>query len=165
MIVFDASTLILLTKVDLLDLLLENYPAEAVVPQAVKAECMIPPSRPDAIHIQERIRERRISVDRVQDAAVVHRLVADFHLGLGEAEVVALAMEKQGPLVATDDRNAIRACKLLRLKFTTAIGILIHMREKGVLHADAARRSLERLAILGRYRRAIFDDARRRLEG
>lgn len=101
----------------------------------------------------------------MQEVAVVHRLVTDFNLGYGEAEAVALALEKQADLVATDDRNAIRACKLLQLKFTTAIGILIHMMEQGVIRTDEARSYLEGIAMYGRYHRAILDDARRRLRG
>jgi predicted nucleic acid-binding protein len=165
MIVFDASTLILLAKVDLLEIFLDNYPAEAVISQAVETECTASSSRPDAIRIRERIQEGRIRVDSVQDIAVVHRLVPDFNLGHGEAEAIALALEKRAKLVATDDRHAIRACKLLQLKFTTAIGILIHMMEQGVIRADEARRYLEGLAMYGRYHRAILDDARRRLGG
>ena len=84
---------------------------------------------------------------------------------LHAAEAIALALEKQAHLIATDDRNAIRACKLLRLKFITAIGLLIHMREKGVIRADEALRYLDGLARYGRYHRVILDDARQRLGG
>ena len=163
MIVFDASTLILLAKVNLLDLFLDTYPAEAVIPQAVETECMASPTRPDTTFIRERIQERRVRVDSVQGAAAVNRLIDDFRLGHGEAEAVVMALERQARLVATDDRNAIRACKRLGLKFTTAIGVLIRMREKGVIPIDAALRYLEGLAMYGRYHRVILDDARRRL--
>jgi predicted nucleic acid-binding protein len=165
MIVCDASTLILLAKADLLDTLLQEYSGAITIPQAVEAECIIPPSRTDARLIQERLREHRIAVASVQDTAVVHRLITDFHLGHGEAEAIALALENHAQMVATDDRNAIRACKLLRLRFTTAIGILIRSAEKGLLREDEARRSLERLATYGRYQREILEDARRRLGG
>jgi predicted nucleic acid-binding protein len=96
---------------------------------------------------------------------VAQRLIDDFHIGHGEAEAVALALERQAHLVATDDRNAIRACKLLRHKFTTAIGILIHTTEKGWSRANEAIRYLESLAMYERYHRVILDDARRRLGG
>ena len=101
MIVFDASTLILLAKVDLLDLFLDNYPAEVVIPRTVETECVVPPARPDTILIRERIQERRMRVDDVQDTAAVQRLIDDFHIGHGEAEAVALALERQEELVAT----------------------------------------------------------------
>jgi hypothetical protein len=59
----------------------------------------------------------------------------------------------------------MRAGKLLRLNFTTAIGILIHTTEKGLIRADEAIRYLEGLAMYGRYHRVILDDARQRLGG
>jgi predicted nucleic acid-binding protein len=95
----------------------------------------------------------------------VSYLREDFHLGIGEAEALSLAIEQQADLVATDDRNAIRACKLLRLRFTTAIGVLIRLQESGRLTAAEARRGLDRLAVYGRYHRTILEDAKRRLEG
>ena len=104
-------------------------------------------------------------VDEVREMAVVHRLIEDFRLGHGEAAALALALEKHAHVVATDDRNAIRACKLLRFRFTTAIGILMDATEAGWIPADEARRYLERLALYGRYHRIILEDARRRLEG
>ncbi len=101
----------------------------------------------------------------LQDAVTANRLIEDLNLGIGEAEALALAIEQQADIVATDDRNGIRACKLLRLRFTTAIGILIRLRERGRLTANDARRGLERLAVYGRYRRTTLEDAKRRLEG
>lgn len=165
MLIFDASTLILLARADLLDSLLDDYPDPIAIPAAVEHECVAPPIRPDGMLIRERIRERRIRVHKLQDTATVNRLIEDFHLGIGEAEALSLTFEKQADIVATDDRNAIRACKLLRLRFTTAIGILIRLWERGRLTAEEARRGLERLAVYGRYHRTILEDAKRRLEG
>lgn len=115
--------------------------------------------------IRERIRADRIVVNHLQDATTANRLIEDFNLGIGEVEALALAMEQQADIVATDDRNGIRACKLLRLRFTTAIGILIRLKERGRLTTSDAGRGLERLAVHGRYRRTILEDARRRLGG
>lgn len=165
MLIFDASTLILLARADLLDSLLDDYPNTIAIPEAVEHECLVPPLRPDGILIRERIRERRLVVHKLQSTAVANRLIEDFHLGIGEAEALLLALEKQVDIMATDDRNAIRACKLLRLRFMTAIGILIRLQERGRLTAEEARRGLERLAVYGRYHRTILEDAKRLLEG
>lgn len=165
MLIFDASTLILLARADLLESLLDDYPDVIAIPEAVEHECLVPPLRPDGILIRERLRERRIVVHKLRGTATANRLIEDFHLGIGEAEALSLAIEKQADIVATDDRNAIRACKLLRLRFTTAIGVLIRLQEKGRLTAEEARRGLDRLAVYGRYHRTILEDAKRRLEG
>lgn len=93
------------------------------------------------------------------------RLGEDFQLGRGEAEALVLAVERKARAVATDDRNAIRACKLLRLRFTTAIGLLIVVTEKGLIAPDEALQCLEQLAAHGRYQPRILEDARQRLRG
>jgi len=165
MIVFDSSTLILLARTDLLDVFLADHRHRVTIPRGVETECVESRSCPDAVLIAERIRERRILVQRVRSSATVSRLMKDFHLGHGEAEALTLALEKKARIVATDDRNAIRACKLLRLRFTTAIGILLRSTEKGLITETEARRRLERLAACGRYHREIVEDARQRLGG
>jgi hypothetical protein len=70
----------------------------------------------------------------------------------------------------TDDGNyggcdgGINACKLLNIAFTTAVGILIRLREKGLLEHGEALAKLETLAKYGRYKTSIMEDARTQLE-
>lgn len=40
------------------------------------------------------------------------KLMEDFNIDEGEAEALILAIQEKAIMVATDDRNAIRACKL-----------------------------------------------------
>ena len=61
-------------------------------------------------------------------------------------------------------RNAVNACKILKLPFTGAIGILLRMREKELTSEVETLRKLEILRKYGRYRAEIVDDVRRRLE-
>ena len=61
-------------------------------------------------------------------------------------------------------RNAVNACKILKLPFTGAIGILLRMREKELTSKVETLRKLEILRKYGRYRAEIVDDVRRRLE-
>lgn len=161
MIVFDASTLILLAKVDLLQTFLDDYHGEIMIPAAVWSEAATPAQRADAIAIRRAIADRRIAVRKVRSGAKVRRLMADFALGRGEAEALALALETKAHLVATDDRNAMLACKLLRLEPVTAIAVLVRARQKGRLSQDQAERRLKELARYGRYAAAIVEDARR----
>jgi hypothetical protein len=69
-----------------------------------------------------------------------------------------------------DDRERARAndgnaCRLLGIGFTTAIGILVRSREKGLVERDAAIAKLATLARHGRYKNSIIEDARMKLEG
>ena len=163
---FDASTLILLARSGLLDIFLGDFRGKALVPAAVKAECAADPIRPDGLLIRKRIEEGRLEVERVKAPRSAARLREDFRLGQGEAEAVALALEKgDTAVVATDDRNAIRACKVLRVGFVTALGILTRSAEVGILTPESAASVLARLAVIGRYRTELVEEVARRLGG
>jgi predicted nucleic acid-binding protein len=162
-IVFDASTLILLAKAELLEQFLETSKMEAVVPTAVARECMGKRSF-DALTIGRLIGERRIEVVPAPDRRLFERMRRDLGLGAGEAEAIALAVATEAQLVATDDKCAINACKLAKVRFTTAPAILTMMYEKGVIDRHKAIGKLAILEREGRYKKSIISAARARLE-
>jgi predicted nucleic acid-binding protein len=90
-------------------------------------------------------------------------LQGDFGLGRGEAEAIVLALAEKTRVLGIDDKNGINACKLLGVAFTTAIGILVRMREKRIFKTNESLVKLEGLAKHGRYKRLILEDARRKL--
>jgi predicted nucleic acid-binding protein len=164
MIVFDASTLILIAKVELLDLFLGHVGVPVAIPAEVAKECCGSKKALDAVMIQKALDESRIKTVAVKNRRVVSKLETDFSLGKGEAEALALAVNEKARLVGIDDKNGINACKVLGLAFTTAVGILIRSREKGFLEGPEALEKLARLAKHGRYKDSIIEDARRKLE-
>ncbi len=164
MIIFDASTLILITKADLLDLFLADVGMTVAIPKEVGRECCGFRKTLDALMIQKALDQARIETVAVRDRRLVAQLQADFSLGKGEAEAIALAVAEKAQLVGIDDKNEINACKLLGLAFTTAVGVLIRSREKGLLERSEALERLTLVAKHGRYRDSIIDDARQRLE-
>jgi len=162
MIVLDASTAILLAKAELLDRFLRDAGQLVVMPSEVRDECRGRDSL-DAKLIGRAIEEKRISVKSVDRRGVVQQLIADFGLGIGEAAAIALA-SSNGGLVATDDKRAINACKVLRIPFTTALSVLTRMYEKGLVDRSEALGRLEALARYGRYKKAMVATARAELE-
>jgi predicted nucleic acid-binding protein len=164
MIVFDASTLILITKIELLDAFLASVDQKSAIPSEVKRECCDMKSSLDAFMIQKVVHESRIEVMTVSDRTMVRKLQADFGLGLGEAEAIALGFRKKANLIAIDDKNGINACKLLGIPFTTALAILVRSYEKGLTGRVEAIEKLTVLAKVGRYQRSIMEKARMTLE-
>lgn len=160
MVVFDASTLILLAKCDLLPLLAQKTPL-AVTPE-VQAEVMAKPEAYDAKVAGELLREGKIEVFKPGDARFMESLGRDFNLGAGEISALALAREKGVP-IATDDGPAIKAAKILGIPFLTAIHVLLELRSRDRLGREAAEVKLDLLARLGRYNSRILEDARVRL--
>ena len=164
MFVLDASTLILITKADLLGPFLEGVRLEVAIPGEVARECCSAKKTMDALTIQRSLDESRIKVILVRNRKLVAKLQTDFSLGQGEAEAIALALRESARIIGIDDKNGINACRLLGIAFTTAIGILLRSREKGLLDRAAALAGLAALAEYGRYKNSIIEDARIKLE-
>jgi predicted nucleic acid-binding protein len=165
MVVCDASTLILIAKAELLDPFLAGSKLGVTIPGEVEKECCGSKKTLDALMIQKAVDEARIEVVAVKNRRLVAKLRADFSLGKGEAEAIALALDEKAQLLGIDDKNGINACKLLGIAFTTAVGILIRSREKGLLEGPDALAKLAILAKYGRYKNSIIEDARLKLEG
>lgn len=163
MVVFDTSTLILLARTGLLDQFLEHIGQDLLIPKEVEREACKVKKSLDALMIQKAIMEERIKVFGLKDRKTCQKIGKDFSLGKGEAEAIVPALSKQG-LLGIDDKKGINACKLLRIPFTTAMAILVRMREKRIITKREALASLSRLEKYGRYSTEIVGDARSRLE-
>jgi predicted nucleic acid-binding protein len=164
MIIFDASTLILITKIELLEALLGSVSMEAAIPREVHRACCGSKKTLDSLVIQKAVDDSRIRVVAVKNRKLADRLRDDFGLGSGEAEAIALALQTSALLVGMDDKNGINACKLLGISFTTAAGVLILCRQRNLISLDDALLRLDRLASYGRYKISIVADIRVRLE-
>lgn len=163
MIVFDSSTLILLAKTEILELFISNFPSRILIPEKVLSE--VAAGGEETPWVIRFIEAQRIEVLKLRGDRLKGKLMQDFNIDIGEAEALILALQEGASLIATDDRNAIRACKMLKLNFVTAIAILIRAFERGLIEKDEALLKLQKLQSFGRYGRAIIDDARKRIEG
>ena len=163
MIVFDSSTLILLAKAEFLDDFLEDYQGKALIPREVEAESCGKKKSFDALLLRKRVLEKKIGVAKVSDTRLCAQLIRDFNISRGEAEALVLALEKKASLIATDDKNAIKACKVLKIPFTSALAILIRMADKRIIDTNRSKAVLDALVKYGRYGDAIIKDARERL--
>ena len=161
MLVFDSSTLILLAKISLLDAFLTDFTGEILIPKEGEKESTIKETL-DGQLIRKRIDEKKITVKNVARKNV-EKIMNDFAINMGEAEAIALATQEKDAVLATDDRNAINSCKVLRIHFVTAIDLLIRMKEKGILSKEDSSIKLKNLAEYGRYKQDIIKDALKKL--
>ena len=162
MIVLDSSTLILLAKKELLDMFLNNFDGTVAIPKVVREESCNKKTF-NAILIEKKIEEGEIKVYEVEKKDLVKKLIGDFNLEEGEAEAIILCIERGSKILATDDKNAINACKVLRMKFTTAINILIRLYEKQLIESEKALIKLDNLRVVGRYKEGIIEDAKKKV--
>ena len=158
-VVFDASTLILLAKIELLSLVVERV--TAVVTPQVEYEATRQSARWDAGVVRALIEGRQITI-RKAEPALTRRLAEDFRLEAGEASTLALA-KRQGGMMATDDGVAIKACKTVGVPFVTALHVLLEMSERRMMDRPMALVKLEQLQKVGRYHPRILESAMVRL--
>jgi len=164
MFIFDSSTLILIAKIELLDPFLTNIGMEVAVPKAVEVECCGGKKTLDSLMIRKSLDESGIKVRGVRNRKLIAKLEEDFSIGRGESEAIALALEQRALLLGIDDKNGMNACKLSGVPFTTAIGILVRSRQKGLIGRGEALIKLSALTEYGWYKDAILEDARLRME-
>jgi predicted nucleic acid-binding protein len=164
MLIFDASTLILLARIELLGTFLASVSADVAVPKEVEKECCGGKKTLDALMIQKAVEEGTIQSVVVKDKKLAAKLQSDFSLGKGEAEAITLALAEKTRLLGIDDKNGINACKLLSVPFTTAAGILVRCREKDLISLSDALLKLALLTSYGRYKNSIVEDVRASLE-
>jgi predicted nucleic acid-binding protein len=99
MLIFDSSTLILLAKVELLDVYLGGMSLMAAVPPEVEKECRGYKKTLDSMVIQRAIDGSRIDVIAVKYRKLISKLELDFSLGAGESAAVVLAITQQAGLL------------------------------------------------------------------
>jgi predicted nucleic acid-binding protein len=164
MIVFDSSTLLLLAKAGLLDDFISDYSGEIIIPMEVKKESCDRKDSFDSLLIQERIDEKKIKALKVHNTKLCEKFMQDFSIAKGEAEALVLAFEEKAALLAVDDKNAIKASKILKIPFTTAISILVRLAERGIIDINKAKEGLGLLAAYGRYKDTTIREAMERLK-
>lgn len=164
MIVFDSSTLILLAKIDILELFISNFHGKVLIPEKVRLE-VFTGSGEERLLIGKLMKDERIITLKVRNSRQIKKLMEDFNIDGGEAEALTLAIQEGANIVATDDRNAIRACKLLNIDFITAVAVLIRAVEKALISTDEAIIKLQKLQSVGRYSKEIINDAIKKING
>ena len=163
-IVFDASTLILLSKIEMLREVLAGM--DVIIPKVIEVEATRQANRPDAQLISRCIEEGMIRVRDPKEIkrADLNKLMRDFHLSEGEATALLLAQRWNGPL-ATDDGPAIKACKVFGIPVVTAVNLLVQAALTETVSKDTALTKLELLYRVGRYEIRIVEHARKRIQG
>lgn len=159
--VFDASTLILLAKIELLREIADEV--KVMIPEKVKIECLLKKSM-YAVLISTLIKEKKIEVKKVGNMVAIRKIQRDFRIGAGEAEALWLAKKLICPL-AVDDGLTIKACKVLGKRFTTSIHFLLNLTTQKKLELPVAMAKLEKLSIYGRYSTKIIENATKCLKG
>jgi predicted nucleic acid-binding protein len=140
-IVSNTSPILYLHQIDRLDLLPLLF-ARVIVPPAVLAELEAGRENGVSVPVLE-------SLDWIQvrppDAILVSKVSTN--LGMGEREVLALALQTEGSLVILDDKAARQLAISHDIQLTGTLGLLVRGKKEG--RVEAVLPLLNRLQELG----------------
>ncbi|NOZ57988.1 MAG: DUF3368 domain-containing protein [Euryarchaeota archaeon] len=129
-VVCDSSMLIHLAKIERLHLLRDFY-GKVVITRAVWREVVEEgKDREDARLIKEAVEAGWIAVDSPANEPLVK--ILERHLHPGEAETIALAVERSA-LVLLDESEGRRVADIYGLRKTGVVGILLKAKLKGAI--------------------------------
>ena len=125
-VVVNSSPLIHMAKIGQLELLKVFYQT-VFIPEAVFRECVLEgKGRSEALMIQK---ATWIKQSRVRDRKMLVLLSAS--LDAGEAETITLASEVSADLIVLDDAEARESARLMGLRITGTLGILLKAKKAG----------------------------------
>ena len=140
LVVSNTSPILHLALIDRLSLIQEQF-ATIIIPKGVLEELRVGENLPGSKRILDALDAKWLQVEEVQDSAMLRILKRE--LDAGEAEAIALALEKSAKWVLLDESEARRIAKDLGLKATGVLGILLRAcRQKRI---PSLRTEMERL--------------------
>ena len=147
LVISDSSTLIHLERIDRLELLKSFYARIIITPAVWREVVEQGKGRTGAAEVANAHDAGWIEVISPAEDSLVKLLGRD--LGDGEAEVIALAVERHADLVLIDEWEARRIADLYGLTKTGVVGILIRAKQEGEI--DLLRTELDRLRDAGQF--------------
>ena len=162
MIVIDSSSLILLAKIGVLDIVIKNLKKKLVLTNQIYIETTQKESF-DAKIIKKRVEEKSIEKKEIKNSILCSKIQNDFNLGKGESEAIVLCLENKVGLI-TGDKKAMNSCKILKINFTTVSNLLMSIYQKGSITKIEAEIYVKKLEKFGRYSNAIIQKIKEELK-
>ena len=160
LIISDASSLILLNKVKLVEKLAKLMSIK--IPLEVKKEAVDigkENNYQDAFEIERLINKNIVKVEEVKNNKKVDELMKGYNMEKGESEAVQLFRELNADLLATDDRNAINTCSLLNIPTSGSLAFVVNFYRKNLISKEEGEEMINQLSVFGRYSIDIINKA------
>ncbi len=165
-VISDSSTLILVSKLEMLDLLIEVF-ERILIPKAVYIESVEQGrklKKIDAFLIEKRINEGKIIIENIKNVTEKVVFMDNFNLHEGEAEALILYSEKNAELFGTDDYRTLKVCKILNIKYFTTPLFIIRCLEMKKLSKNIAILKFEKLEEFGWYSEEDMIDFKKKID-
>jgi predicted nucleic acid-binding protein len=165
-VVSDASLIILLEKIKLLDKLIKEF--KIIIPKEVEKEAILfgkEKNYPDAFRLEEKKNNNLIMVKEVKNQQFVNKIMNDFNIARGESEAICLFKQEKADLLATDDKFAFKACSALSIPVSGSSSFVTQAFDNNLIKKDEAIDMMEILAKEGRYKDEIIFNALNHIRG
>jgi len=160
LVISDASTLILLNKINLINKIIKFISIK--IPEEVKKEAVDVGKENnylDAFEIENLINKNFIEIKKVKNNKKVNWLMRGFNIERGESEAIQLFIELKADLLATDDKNAINACKVLDIPVSGSLAFVINSVDRKIISKKEGEEMINKLSIFGRYNVDVINKA------
>jgi predicted nucleic acid-binding protein len=152
--VSDATSLILLAKVGLLELFTNRN--SMVVPQRVFDEVVKgkDKGRVDAFSVEKLRDENKLSITfpNEETKGKIQKL---FNIKGGELDVLAISLETNATIL-TDDKKCLNAAKALKLEFITTLDVIVALSKRGTISREGALKCIDGLEEYGWYTKDLI---------
>ncbi|MBI2580428.1 hypothetical protein HYV85_01330 [Candidatus Woesearchaeota archaeon] len=152
--VSDATSLILLAKVGLLEMFVVRN--NVVMPPKVYDEVAKgkDKGRLDAFLVERLAAEKTLSIS-LADKETKAKIEKLFNIRGGELEVLAVSLAGS-KTVLTDDKKCLAAAKALKLNFITSLDVVVALYRRGVVSKERAIEAIESLEEYGWYSKDVI---------
>lgn len=140
-LVINASPLIFLTKLDLIDHIIHLFEV-VIIPNGVKEEILKQEDK--ASEWINSSKKSKIDIEKIDE---IPSFIKAWDLGKGESEVIAFAKKHEQFITALDDRAARNCANSLRIKVIGTLGLILFAKNKGII--SNASEYLHKLRQLG----------------
>ncbi len=153
-IIADASSLILLSKISVLETFVERNDAtisKIVYNEVIKGK---EKGREDSIIVEKLVQESKLKV-KIPNKLIKNKIEKLFNLRKGELDVISLAY-KTNHAVLTDDKKCLNAAKALGIEFIVSLDVIIVLYKKNVITREKALECINRLEDYGWYSKNLI---------
>lgn len=122
-VISDSSTLILLTKSNLIDIILVYF--QIFIPSFVYKEILEGKKKgfSDAFRIEQLILSKKINIKDSNDKKLFNLIKNNYKLDVGELHAIVVAKENDYPIFL-DDKKGLVVCKIFNIESYTALNLL-----------------------------------------
>ncbi len=155
----DSCSMILLSKSAVLEIFAKNY--DLFITEGVYKEILKGKDKKfiDALLTEGLVKERKIKVIHTANNSLIKKLMHDFGVGIGEAETLALVINKQCDAVLTDNKQGRKSAFIHGLSLIGSVDGIISLHRLKLIDEDKAVEGLKRLREFGWFSDYLIDKA------